>query len=281
MPSTTSLTSPHSPLLDSPPTRRRPLLGWALADGLVLARRQLKHIPRVPDELVTAVFQPIIIIVLFRYLLGGAIGASLHGTTYPNYLMAGVLVEALLLATANTGVGIAADRQRGIVDRFRSLPMAGSAVLTGRVFADQIRSVLILAVAWGVGLLVGFRPGGSPLSWLAAVGLLLLLSFVFSWLSALVGLLLDSVEAVQQAALIWLLPFLFASSAFVPVETLPGWLQAFANHQPVSLTMDAVRGLLLGAPDASTIAVSLAWCLGLLLVFIPVSVWVYARKTSR
>src|SRR5215831_5909209 len=205
MTSTSGMTSSHSSLLDPPRAQSRPAFGWGLADGAVLAKRQLKHIPRVPDELVTAIFQPIIIIVLFRYLLGGAIGASLHGTTYPNYLMAGVLVEALLLATASTGVGIAADRKLGVVDRFRSLPMAASAVLTRRVLADPIRSLLILAVAWGIGLLVGFRPGGSPVSWLAAVGLLLLLSFVFSWLSALVGLLLDSVEAVQQAALIWLL----------------------------------------------------------------------------
>jgi ABC-2 type transport system permease protein len=261
--------------------RSRPVLGWALADGVVLARRQLRQLPRVPDELVTAIVQPVIIIVLFRYLFGGALATAVHGTTYVNYLMAGVFVEALLLATANTGVGIATDLQRGIVDRFRSLPMAPSAVLTGRIVADQVRFIIIIVVCWGIGLLVGFRPDGSPLNWIAASGLLLLLSFVFSWLSALIGLLFRSVEAVQQAALIWLLPFLFLSSAFVPVGTLPDWLQVFATHQPVSMMMDAVRGLLLNQPDGSTLIQAILWCGGLLIILIPLAVWLYGRRTGR
>jgi ABC-2 type transport system permease protein len=261
--------------------RARPACGWALADGVVLARRQLRKILRVPDELVTAIFQPVIIIVLLRYLFGGALAAAIHGTTYVNYLMAGVFVEALLLATANTGLGLATDLQRGIVDRFRSLPMAPSAVLTGRIVADQGCNLIIIVVSWGIGLLVGFHPEGSPLNWIAASGLLLLLSFVFSWLSALVGLLFRSVEAVQQAALIWLLPFFFISSAFVPVATLPDWLQVFATHQPVSLMMDAIRGLLLDQPDGPAIVAASAWCGGLLLILIPLAVGLYVRRTGR
>jgi ABC-2 type transport system permease protein/oleandomycin transport system permease protein len=264
-----------------PRARARPALGWALADGAVLAKRQLRQIPRVPDELVTALVQPVIIVVLFRYLLGGAIAGAIHGTTYSNYLMPGMFVEALLLATANTGVGIASDLQRGMVDRFRSLPMAPSAVLTGRIVADQVRAVVIILVTWGIGVLVGFRPQGSPLSWVAASGLLLLISLVFSWLSALVGLLLRSVEAIQQAAIIWLLPLLFASSAFVPVETLPGWLRAFAERQPVSLMMDAVRGLLLDRANSATIVQALVWCGALLFITIPVAIWTYSRRTAR
>lgn len=274
----TSLSPSHS---ERPLARSRPALGWALADGFVLAKRQLWQILRVPDELVTVIFQPIIIVVLFRYLFGGALAAAIPGTTYVNYLMAGVFVEALLLATANTGVGIANDLQRGIVDRFRSLPMAPSAVLTGRIVADQVRNIIIIAVCWGIGLLVGFRPEGSALNWIVASGLLLLLSFVFSWLSALMGLLFRSVEAVQQAALIWLLPFLFGSSAFVPIGTLPGWLQAFATHQPVSLMMDAIRGLLLNRPDGSTIGAAIVWCGGLLMILLPLAIWLYGRRTSR
>ena len=266
---------------ERPLARSRPALGWALADGLVLAKRQLRQILRVPDELVTAIVQPIIIIVLFRYLFGGALATAIPGTTYVNYLMAGVLVEALLLATANTGVGIANDLQRGIVDRFRSLPMASSAVLIGRIVADQVRNIIIIVVSWGIGMLVGFRPAGSPLNWLAAAGLLLLLSFVFSWLSALIGLLFRSVEAVQQAALIWLLPFLFGSSAFVPIGTLPGWLQVFATHQPVSLMMDAIRCLLLNQPDGSMLVAAIAWCGGLLIILIPLTMWLYGRRTGR
>jgi len=259
--------------------RVRPALFWTIADALVVVKRQIKQIPRIPDELVASTFQPIIIVLLFRYLFGGAI--AVPGTSYVNYLMAGVFVQSVIFGSASVGVGVANDLQRGLVDRFRTLPMARSAVLTGRICADLIRSAFIILVTWAIGLLVGFRLEGSSLAWIAASALLLFISFVFAWISALVGLLLRSVEAVQQAALVWLLPFIFGSSAFVPVRTLPNWLQAFADHQPVSLVMDAVRGLLLNHADASTIGLALLWCVGLLLVFIPLSVWAYSRRTTR
>lgn len=259
--------------------RVRPALFWSIADALVVAGRQIRQLPRTPDELSTSLLQPVIIVLLFRYLFGGAI--AVPGTNYVDYLMAGVFVQSLLFGSASVGVGVANDLQRGLIERFRTLPMAQSAVLTGRIFADLLRSFFIILVTWGIGLLVGFRPEGSPLAWIAAAGLLLLVSFVFAWISALVGLLLRSVEAVQQAGLVWLLPFIFGSGAFVPVKTLPNWLQAFADHQPVSLVMDAVRGLLLNHADASTIGLALIWCGGLLLVFIPLSVWAYGRRMAR
>ncbi|WP_307811413.1 ABC transporter permease [Ktedonospora formicarum] len=235
--------------------------------------------PRIPDELVTSTIQPIITVLLFRYMFGGAI--NIPGTSYINYLMAGVFVQSIVFGSASVGVGVANDLQRGMIDRFRSLPMAQSAVLTGRIVADQIRSAFIILVTWIVGLLVGFRPEGTLLSWIAASALLLLVSFVFAWISALCGLLFRSVEAVQQAGLVWILPFAFGSSAFVPLTTVPGWLRAFAEHQPVSLVMDAVRGLLLNHPNASTIISALIWCLCLLAVFIPASVWAYGRRAAR
>lgn len=258
---------------------RRPALYWALADAVVVAKRQIRQIPRVPDELITATVQPIIIVLLFRYLFGGAI--AVPGTSYINYLMAGVFVQSAVFASANTGVGLANDLKRGLVDRFRSLPMAPSAVLTGRIFADLIRNTVVILVTWGIGLLVGFRPAGTLPAWIAASALVLLVSFVFSWLAALVGLLIPSPEAVAQAGIVWLLPFIFGSSAFVPVSTMPGWLRAFANHQPVSLLMDAVRGLLLDQPTGDALWQALVWCGGLLLVLIPLSVWVYDRRTAR
>lgn len=257
----------------------RPAFYWVLADGLVMAKRQIKQIPRIPDELITSTLQPVIIVLIFRYLLGGAI--AVPGTSYANYLMAGVFVEAVVLGSASVGIGVANDLQRGLINRFRTLPMARSAVLTGRIFADLLRSAFIILITWVCGLLVGFRPEGTLLAWIAASALLLLISFVFAWISALVGLLFRSVEAVQQAGLVWLLPFVFGSSAFVPVSTLPNWLGAFAEHQPVSLVMDAVRGLLLNHPDASTITDALIWCVGLLAVFIPLAVWAYGRRTAR
>src|SRR6266702_773002 len=254
----------------------RPRLYWTLADALVLAKRHLVQIPRIPEELVFATIQPIMFVLLFRYVFGGAIAVS--GTSYVNYLMAGIFAQTVIFGATTTGVGLANDLQRGLVDRFRSLPMAKSAVLTGRTIADLVRNTFVVAVMWMVGLLVGFRPEGNVLSWVAAAGLLLLTSFAFSWISATIGLLVRSVEAAQSAGFIWLFPLTFASSAFVPTKSMPNWLRVFAEHQPVSLIVNAVRGLLLNQPDASTILQALAWCGGILVVFIPLTVWAYGRR---
>ena len=159
--------------------------------------------------------------------------------------------------------------------------MAKSAVLSGRILADLVRSACILVIVWLTGLLVGFRPADTPTAWLAAIGLLLLGSLMFSWFSALVGLFLSSVEAVQQAFIVWALPLTFASSALVPTSTMPTWLQPFVNNQPVSLLIDAIRGLVLGHPNIAATWQAAVWCVGLLAIFIPVSVWAYGRRTAR
>ena len=257
----------------------RPSLYWTFADALVLAKRHLIQIPRIPEELIFATIQPIMFVLLFRYVFGGAIAVS--GTSYVNYLMAGIFAQTVIFGATSTGIGLATDLQRGLVDRFRSLPMAKSAVLTGRTISDLVCNTFVVFVMWMVGLLVGFRPDGNVLSWVAAVGLLLLTSFAFSWISATIGLLVNSVEAAQSAGFIWLFPLTFASSAFVPTESMPSWLQTFANHQPVTLIVNAVRGLLLNQPNASTILQAIAWCVGILVVFIPLAVWAYGRRTAR
>jgi ABC-2 type transport system permease protein/oleandomycin transport system permease protein len=257
----------------------RPSLYWTFADALVLAKRHLIQIPRIPEELVFATIQPIMFVLLFRYVFGGAIAVS--GTTYVNFLMAGIFVQTVIFGSTTTGIGLATDLQRGLVDRFRSLPMAKSAVLTGRTLADLIRNTFVVIVMWIVGLLVGFQPQGNVLFWLAAVGILLLTSFAFSWISATIGLAVRSVEAAQSAGFIWLFPLTFASSAFVPTQSMPAWLRTFAEHQPVTLIINAVRGLLLNHPDASTIWQAIAWCVGILVVFIPLAVWAYGRRTAR
>src|SRR2546427_817631 len=174
----------------------RPSIYWTLADALVLARRQLVQIPRIPEELLFATIQPIMFVFLFRYVFGGAIAVS--GTSYVNYLMAGIFAQTVIFGATNTGIGLATDLQRGLVDRFRSLPMARSAVLTGRTLADLVRSTFVVFVMWMVGLLVGFQPQGNVLSWVAAAGLLLLTSFAFSWISRTVGLVVSSGEAAQS-----------------------------------------------------------------------------------
>jgi ABC transporter DrrB family efflux protein len=257
----------------------RPRIYWTISDALVLAKRHLTQIPRIPEELVFATIQPIMFVLLFRYVFGGAI--AVQGTTYVNYLMAGIFAQTVIFGATTTGVGLASDLQKGLVDRFRSLPMAKSAVLTGRTLSDMVRNTFVVIVMWSVGLLVGFRPQGSVISWFAAAAILLLTSFAFSWISATIGLLVSSVEAAQSAGFIWLFPLTFASSAFVPTASMPGWLRTFAEHQPVSLIVNAVRGLLLNTPDASTIIGALAWCVGILIVFIPVAVWAYGRRTAR
>ena len=257
----------------------RPAFYWTLADMLVLAKRQLMHIPRSPIELVTATLLPVVILVLDRYFVGGAIAVS--GNSYVNYLVAGFFVVAIMLGSGSTGVGMATDLQGGLVDRFRSLPMAKSAILTGRTLADFLRSICIVFVILAVGLLIGFRPEGTVLDWVAALGLLLLIGFVFSWLFALFGLVIHSPEAVQSAVLICTLPLLFVSNALAPPSTMPAWLGAFAEHQPLSVFITAVRGLVLNQPDATAIWQAIAWCVGLLVVLIPLAVWAYGRRTAR
>jgi ABC-2 type transport system permease protein/oleandomycin transport system permease protein len=258
---------------------RRSRLYWALADGLVLAKRNLVQIPRVPELLVFATIQPVMFVLLFRYVFGGAIDVG--STSYVNFLMAGIFVQTVAFGSMTTGIGLAEDLQKGLVDRFRSLPMARSAVLTGRTIADLVRNMFVVAVMLAVGLLVGFRPEAGVASWVATIGLLLLLSFAFSWIGATIGLVVRNVEAVQSAGFIWLFPLTFASSAFVPTEDMPGWLQTFADHQPMTQVINAVRGFLLDQPIGSHGWQALIWCVGILLIFVPLSVSLYRRTTAR
>ena len=255
-------------------------LYWALADGLVLAKRNLVKIPRVPELLVFSIVQPVMFVLLFRYVFGGAIDAG-GGTSYVDFLMPGIFVYTVAFGSAMTSVGLAEDLQRGLVDRFRSLPMSRSAVLTGRTIADLARNALTVALMLAVGLLVGFRPEAGPAGWTAAIGLLLLFSFAFSWIGATIGLLVRSAEAAQSGGLIWLFPLAFASSAFVPTSSMPGPLRAFANHQPITQVIDAARGFLLDQPVGSAGWQAFAWCAGILAVFVPLSVSLYRHTTAR
>jgi ABC transporter DrrB family efflux protein len=260
-----------------PPHHSR--LYWTIADALVVAKRNLQHIPRIPTQLLDVTIQPIIFVLLFRFVFGGAINTG--GTSYVNYLMPGIFVQTLIFGGMNTGVGLADDLAKGLIDRFRSLPMARSAVLAGRTVADLVQSVLGVTVMLTVGLLVGFRPHGNPLGWVAALALILLCGFAFSWIGAMLGLIAPNVESVQAFGFIVIFPLTFASSAFVPTGTMPGWLRAFAAHQPVTLIVNAARALLLGQPLGTTGWQALAWCIGILAVFAPVSVWLYRTRTAR
>jgi ABC transporter DrrB family efflux protein len=257
----------------------RPAIYWTIADALTLAKRNLVQIPRIPEELIFSTIQPVMFVLLFRYVFGGAI--AVPGQSYVNYLMAGIFAQTVIFGATSTGIGLATDLQKGLVDRFRSLPMAKSAVLTGRTLSDLVRNTLVITIMWIVGLLVGFQPKGDLLQLAGAIGLLLLTSFAFSWISATIGLLVRTVEAAQSAGFIWLFPLTFASSAFVPVKSMPSWLQAFTDHQPVTIIVDAVRGLILNQADAGTVWQAVGWCVGILVVFVPLAVWAYGRRTAR
>ena len=254
--------------------------GWTLSDIFVLVKRNLLRYVRLPQLLVFSTIQPIMFVLLFAFVFGGAIATP--GVDYINYLIPGILVQTVLFGASQTTVGLAEDLSKGIVDRFRSLPMARSAVLAGRTLADSIRNVFVVLLMLLVGALIGFRFQGSLWESVLSVIVVVLFGFAFSWISALIGLLTKDPETAQVAGFIWIFPLVFASSAFVPVQTMPGWLQAFAKVQPISVTVNAVRYLTSGgaAPgtDGAAVWQSLLWMLAILFVFVPLAVRQYRRS---
>ena len=265
------------------PVQRRSRFAWALLDAMVLARRSLLQTVRIPSLIVFVAIQPIMFVLLFRYVFGGAI--HVPGGQYVNYLMPGIFVQTVAFGGITTGIGLAEDMQKGIVDRFRTLPMSSSAVLTGRTIADLGRNLFTVIIMLIVGFAVGFRIQGSVLSFLSGMLLLMGFSFAFSWIAALIGISVGSVEAAQSGGFIWLFPLTFASSVFVPVSTMPVWLQGFAEHNPVSVVANAMRGLfnvdpsLTAADTRSAVIQSVAWIAAILLVFVPLSIARYRRTT--
>jgi ABC transporter DrrB family efflux protein len=263
----------------------RPPLVWAILDALVLAKRSVLETVRIPELIMFVAIQPVMFVILFRYVFGGAI--QVPGGQYVNYLMPGIFVQTVAFGGVTTAIGLAQDMQRGIIDRFRSLPMSSSAVLTGRTVADLARNLFTVIIMLIVGFLVGFRPGGTPFEFLLGIVVLLGVSFAFSWISAFIGLLVRSVEAAQSGGFIWLFPLTFASSAFVPVATMPSWLRGFAQHNPVSVLADSLRGLFHVNPALTTadtrwaLIQSAAWIVGILLVFVPLSVIRYRHTMAR
>ncbi len=255
---------------------KRSKLWWAFADSRVLILRGLMHIFKSPDQLMAAAFQPIMFTLLFRYVFGGAIETS--GMTYANFLFAGILVQTAAFGSTYTAIGVAIDLQRGVIDRFKSLPMLSSTVLIGHTVADLARNTLSGTIMVLVGLAIGFRPQASAVDWLAAIGILLLFTFALSWLSAILGLLAKSVEAVQWMTFVFIFPLTFASSAFVPTDTMPGWLKAFAVNQPVNQVIEAIRALLAGTPIYNHGWMAALWSAGLLVVAVPVAAHIFRTK---
>ena len=251
------------------------LVPAAVSDALAIAWRGLITYRRVPQLLVFSTIQPVVFVLMFRYVFGGAI--RVPGVDYVDYLMPGIFVQTSVFGAIATAIGLATDVQSGLLERFLSLPMARSAVLVGRTLADLTRNVFVVALMTGVGFLVGFHVHTNAAKLIGAMLLVLLLGYALSWVFATVGLLLRNPESAQAAAFPVMAPLVFASSAFVPVASMPGWLQPFADHQPVSVTASAARALTLGTPATSYLLQSIGWIVGILLVFIPLAVWRYRR----
>jgi ABC-2 type transport system permease protein len=254
----------------------RSRVAWAFYDALAVAQRNLIALFRVPTTLVFSTVQPVIFVLMFRYVFGGSI--QIQGFRYVDYLMAGIFVQTVTFGSINSGIGLAQDLSTGLIERFRSLAMARSAVLAGRTLADSVRNLIVIVLMITVGFLVGFRVHTGPLALLGAVALLLLFGFAMSWLMALIGLTAGSAEAAQAASFPLMAVLVFASNAFVQTRTMPGPLRAFADHQPVTATVDAARALLNGGPTAGKVLGSVAWSLAVVAVFAPLAVRRYRRS---
>ena len=269
----------------------RPRFIQALADSVSMAGRNVRRLARAPDQVTFTLVSPVMFTLLFRYVFGGAIN-GLGDINYVNYLIPGIAVQTAIFTSGNSGFALAEDRSSGFVDRLRSLPMARGAVLAGRVAADALSNAAGLLIIIAVGLAVGFRPHSIP-GLLLGFAVLLAFTLSTSFLFALVGLYASSSQAVNAATFPLIFPLTFASSAFVPTSTMPSWLRAFANHQPVTLVIDAVRDLTLGNVTAAQrhqlfagqsttalVVLSLAWTAGIGLVFGFLAVRRYNSTTS-
>lgn len=253
-------------------------LYWAFSDSLTMIRRNITHIVNNMDQLLSVVLQPIMFMLLFRYVFGGAINTG--GTSYVNFLVAGILVQSAAFGATTTSLGVATDLTKGIMDRFRSLPMLSAAVLIGHTTADLVRNLISSFVMVAVAFAVGFHPQASIIDWIAVVGILMLFTYALSWMSAILGLLAKSVEAVQWFGFIFIFPLTFASSAFVPTTGMPKYLRIFAENQPVTHVIETIRGLLVGTPIGDHGWLAFIWCLGLLIISVLISSNIF-RKLGR
>ncbi len=258
-----------------PGVETRSALGWAVSDTLAVAGRNLRGMLRNPGIVVFSTVQPIIFVLMFTYVFGGSI--EVPGVDYVNFLIPGIFAQSVTFGAVNTAVGLADDLQKGIIERFRSLPMSRAAVIAGRTIADLTRNLFVIAIMVLVGFAVGFRVQTNALAFAASILVIVMFAFALSWLFVNVGLLVANAETAQAAAFPIIAPLTFASSAFVPVADMPGWLQAFADNQPVTKAVDAVRALCLGGPTAGPVLESLAWSLGIIAVFAPLAVRRYRR----
>lgn len=260
---------------------RRPRAILAINDSLIMIKRSSTHILRNMDQLLGTFFQPIMFLLLFATVFGGAMTGLPPGVSYLDFLLAGIIVQTVAFGSTTTAIAVCNDMQKGIVDRFRSLPMSNLAVLNGHVVSDLFRNSFSTLVMIVTGLVIGFRSDASFLDWLAIAGILMLFTLAFSWLAAIVGVIAKSVEAVQWLSFIVIFPLTFASSAFVPTHNMTPILKAFAENQPITQVIEAVRALMLGTPIGSYGWKAVAWSVGILVIALPVASILFRRKTTN
>ncbi len=259
----------------------RPKFISKINDSLLMIRRSSTHIIRNQDQLLGTFFQPIMFLVLFASVFGGSIEKALPpGVSYINFLMAGIIVQTVAFGSTTTAIAVTNDMKRGIVDRFRSLPMANLAVLNGHVVSDIFRNTISTLVMIIAGLVIGFRPQADLLGWLQIAGILLLFTFAFSWLASIIGVLAKSVEAVQWLTFVLIFPLTFASSAFTPTDGMGKYLRAFAENQPITEVIEAVRALILGNPVGDHGWKAVAWSLLILVIAVPIASRLFRNKTT-
>jgi ABC transporter DrrB family efflux protein len=249
---------------------------WAISDTLTITRRNLLVWMRVPAYIVFTVIQPVMFVLLFRYVFGGAIPVQVKGG-YVNFLMPGIIAQTAAFATFGTAIALAQELQKGVIDRLRSMPMARSAVLAGRLVADTGRMIVTILIIVAVGYAVGFRFENGVVPAILMVVLATVFGLAVCLIAAFTGLAIGDEESVQAFGLIWLFPITFVSSAFVPIQSMPGWLQAFANNQPVTYVINTMRALALGGPIEADLWKSIAWLAGIFIVFAPLAVRAYKR----
>jgi ABC transporter DrrB family efflux protein len=259
----------------------------AVTDAMVITRRNLVRVMRLPQLLLFSTIQPVMFLVLFTYVFGGAISGSLPpgaGDNYLVFLLPGLMVQIATFGAGQTAFGLAEDLNNGVIDRFRALPMARSAVLAGRTLADLVRNAAVLSLMLVIAFLLGFRYQTNLLLFLAGFGVGLLFSYALSWMTAVIGLLVKTPEAVQSAVFLPIFPFVFASAIFVPTVTMPEWLQVFAANQPITHVANAMRALMIGPdmlPPGMTVGgqvlIALLWIAGITAFFAPLAVRLYRR----
>jgi len=261
---------------------KRPKWVLAINDSLLMVKRSTTHIVRNVDQLLGAFFQPIMFLVLFASVFGGSISKALpDGISYINFLMAGIIVQTVAFGSTTTAWSVCNDLKKGIVDRFRSLPMSTIAVLNGHVISDVFRNTISTVVMILAGFAIGFRPQANFNEWLQIAGILILFTFAFSWLSAIVGVMAKSIEAVQWLTFVIIFPLTFASTAFVPSQGMGKYLKMFAENQPITQVVEAVRALFLGTPIGNHGWLSVIWSVAILVISIPIALVVFRRKTSQ